>query len=193
MNNLLIDRLNTNRVALHEVGHYIIARVLGFRTQGIKVNLNDSENEAASGIILVKPLVSTQEIINYLEKRVQVLFSGALSEAIVNGKVDEDKACVCLKKNGKDDYSKARELIQLLRNIIYLDNCSDLSMKDTDQQIQQISDALWEKAIMHVESEYTNIAGLSDNLESIIIKSGGKAELTENYINNLPAIRVRFL
>lgn len=193
INRLPIDRLKAKRVSLHEAGHYIAARVLCFKTEGIKVNLNDSDNEGASGIILIQPLPSSENILDYLEKRVQVLFSGALSEAIVMGKVDEKEACNCLKNNGQNDFAKARELVQLVRNIKYLDNPEDLTKDDTDEQLQKITDGFWKKAITRVESEYTIIEGLGSNLASKVICSGGKVELTEEDISKLPALRQRFV
>jgi hypothetical protein len=62
----------------HECGHLIIARSLGFSTGGIKL----SPTEAGASIDLLLSLKSLDEVLEFIERRVQVLYAGSLAESL---------------------------------------------------------------------------------------------------------------
>ena len=81
MNNQF-ERNNRNpclHIGFHEAGHYVVAKALGFKTNGIVIkNINDLsiclnthvETESAS---IYQDIRTNDDICAYLEKRIQVL------------------------------------------------------------------------------------------------------------------------
>jgi len=122
MNNIPIDpyvRKKIEPICCHEAGHYIIARVLGFKVSDIRAEITGIPNghDAYAKVELANELSSKDKIISYLEKRTQILFAGPLSQALSDGKINNDEAIKSLENEGKSDHEKSREFIHLLRNI----------------------------------------------------------------------------
>lgn len=180
------------RIGQHETGHYISARILGFKTGSITLTITDllGGHSAASELVPACVLSGDQSIINYLERRVTVLYSGALAESLSKGILDNNFALKSIRSGGGlRDYDKARELIQLLRNI-------KSPNADMEEEIQLGLDAidndLWNRAAAIVEAEYMIIEGLGDRLASEIEYVGQTFTLNEADLENLPVIRERF-
>ncbi len=106
-------------VGCHEAGHYVVAKLLGFKTGSLKIEIKNNSPKGGSALELVRGLSNVKDIVSYLENRVQVLFAGALAESLSNGKIDEDLANIILENSSQFDFAKARELIHLIRNIKY--------------------------------------------------------------------------
>lgn len=130
------------------------------------------------------------DVKDYLDRRIQVLFAGSLAQSLTpSGVVDEDKANGFLNINAKDAYSKARELIHLLRSITYpLSN----DLLEVQAQLTRVYDDSWKKAIRAVQRDYKLIKGLGRNLSSKIIQSGREARLLAADLDALRAIVDRF-
>lgn len=107
------------RVGRHEAGHYVVARALGFRVGGLSIKFIDYTGAycAGSEVNLATNLQTIPEISEYLRRRVKVLYVGVLSEAMVNGEIDGDKALEYICTRDKDGHSKIRELVSALRSI----------------------------------------------------------------------------
>jgi len=110
-------------LARHEAGHYVAARALGFKTGSIKLTIIDLEGGyhlGGSEVELDRALYKIDDIMKYLEDRVQVLYAGALAQSLSNGKVVcEDAVEILKKRGGWADLANAREHIPLIRNIRY--------------------------------------------------------------------------
>lgn len=180
------------RIGQHEVGHYIVARILGFKTGSITLTITDllGGHRAGSEIVPSCALSGNQEIINYLERRVTVLYSGAHAESLSNGQLNNEYALECVRSGGGvRDYDKVRELIQLIRNLKY-------PSASTEDEIQcglsSIESALWNRAAAIVEVEHLLIEGLGDRLASEMKYVGQTFMLSEEELDSLPVIRDRF-
>ncbi|MCR4313473.1 MAG: hypothetical protein NUV58_04450 [Candidatus Roizmanbacteria bacterium] len=185
------DRSHITRIGQHEVGHYIVARILGFQAGDISLTITDlvGGHIAGSEIELAMGLTTVESIIDYLENRVIVLYAGALAESLTKGRVDNKAAESIRLDGGKDDDAKARELIRLLRNIKFSD-------AQTEDEIQKglycICDKLWDQAANIVKKDHEIIEGLGSRLASEITHTGKTFILTEGEIKSLPAIQARF-
>ena len=66
------------------MGHYVVARLLGFRTSDVSLEIigpiNGHRGEAA--VILGEPMRTLEEVGCYLRRRIQVLYAGALAETL---------------------------------------------------------------------------------------------------------------
>ena len=60
----------------HECGHLVVARSLGFPTGGIHL----SAAEAGASIDLLLSLKTMDEVLEFIERRVQVLYAGSLAD-----------------------------------------------------------------------------------------------------------------
>jgi hypothetical protein len=71
---------NAAPAAMHEAGHYMVARVLGFDTGEIYINVDLKGADGGSIIYPHKSLETLGEVCEYLERRIQVLCAGALAQ-----------------------------------------------------------------------------------------------------------------
>lgn len=179
-------------IAQHEVGHYIAARVLGFRTGPISLTVVDFNraHHATAEITLFCGLRDLQSIEDYLERRITVLYAGALAESLSNGQVDNALAIESLTKGGaKSDFDKARELIQTLRNIRFPDATIE---KEVQANLDALDNQLWNKAVEIVTAESTIIQGLGRRLAGDVKHTNEKVTLSHEELEELPVIRNRF-
>lgn len=180
------------RIGQHEAGHYIVARVLGFRTGSISLTITDLSggHRAGSEIIPACALSGDESIVDYLERRVIVLYSGALAESISNGQLDNDSALKSIRTGGgMRDYDKARELIQLIRNLKYQSAATE---EEIQNGLDLIDNELWNRAAAIVETEHLLIVGLGSRLASEMNFVGQSFTLSEEELESLPSIQERF-
>jgi hypothetical protein len=66
------------RVAQHEMGHYVIARAMGFRTGDVSIEIIGpiDGHRGAAEVTLPEPAATIDEVRTYLERRVIVLYAG---------------------------------------------------------------------------------------------------------------------
>lgn len=180
------------QVALHEAGHYVAARVLGFKTGDLELTMQDGGGHHAScDIKLYQPLTDEAAIVDYLERRIVVLTAGAMSETLRNGEFDNQAACDSSNTGGAmNDRAKAREHLQLLRNIQHKTAPSDEN--EILAQMSVIDQALWKRAGELVVAEYEQIEGIGPALAARMLHLGQRAVLTGAEIDALPAVRARF-
>jgi len=106
-------------VALHEAGHFAVARSVGFQVLGLKVSRDRPRSEYHSGsahISIISPIADDRELENYLRARIMVLLAGGLAQAFDGATWDERRLCQIRADNASDDMSKARELFALHLN-----------------------------------------------------------------------------
>jgi hypothetical protein len=179
-------------LARHEIGHYVIARVLGFETGSIKLKVLDFHG-AHNGHSSSEPrrsLYSVDDVIKYSEDRIQVLFAGALAQSLSNGKIDDRAAVDVLEKGGgQNDFAKARELIRLIRNLRYP---AVTYNADVQRGLDEINNDLWARTIALVEKDHHIICGLGDRISAELKYVGEEFELTEEELESLRSIRERF-
>jgi hypothetical protein len=179
-------------IAQHEVGHYVSARVLGFRTGPISLTVFDFNraHHATAEITLFCALRDLQSIEDYLERRIIVLYSGALAESLSNGQVDNAIATESLTKGGaKSDFDKVRELIQTLRNIRFPDATIE---EEVQANLDALANQLWNKAGEIVTADSAIIEGLGRRLAGDLTHTNEKVTLSHDELEGLPVIRDRF-
>ncbi|AZU57591.1 M50 family metallopeptidase [Ralstonia sp. 22086] len=119
MNEVVIDaatqvKNRTKRgVALHEAGHFVVARALGFQVLGLKVSRDQPRSELHSGsahIFTVSKIADDQDLEEFLRERITVLLAGGLAQAFDGVAVNERRLRQIRADNAADDMGKAREL-----------------------------------------------------------------------------------
>lgn len=179
-------------IGQHEVGHYITARVLGFKTGAITLVIHDLNGAHCGGTEIVPccGLRNLQSIEDYLERRITVLYAGALAESLSKGKIDNNYAINLMRHGGsQNDYAKARELIQTLRNIRFPDTIAE---EDVQKELDVLDNQLWNKAADIVLAESAIIEGLGNRLAGDIKHTNELVTLSAAELEVLPVIRDRF-
>jgi hypothetical protein len=187
-------KLAARYAGLHEAGHFVVSRALGFKTGDIALTIVTSEGgyEGGAETILTVPSVTCEEVMSYLERRVQILFAGALAQSLRRGTgtIDQKMAEECVNSQAcKIDYAKARELIHLIRNIRYPQDITDEEMNG---HLSIITEELWRKAATCVEFDYELIESIGQRLSSKVKAIGIEARLTAEGLDALPAVVARF-
>ncbi|WP_248916639.1 peptidase M41 [Pseudomonas moorei] len=147
------------QIAHHEMGHYVVARALGFETGGVTLTVTmDLRHKGGATINLVQPIASMAAMKAYLEARIIILFAGAMAQTLPSApvgakRVDLSEAAAILKGacGAERDDAKISELRHLLRNITYPD--TGLTSPDRiTTELKTINDRLWLRAQEMVES-----------------------------------------
>lgn len=105
------------QIARHEVGHAVVAKLLGFETGSISIMLTaaNGDHVAATEMLLDSHASNLNELERYLERRIIVLMAGAMSEpeSVQDLKHSFGEAF----KVAESDRQKSDELIQVLLNM----------------------------------------------------------------------------
>ena len=118
-----VDRDRILKICRHELGHFFVAKKLGFKTTNLTFTFHKFKGHlGGAGLEPNKPGIETiEDIINYLELRIVILYAGVISEATDNhGNYDSNYALNQWHKDGgMQDHAKIRELTFLLRGILH--------------------------------------------------------------------------
>ncbi|WP_367375786.1 peptidase M41 [Pseudomonas lini] len=155
------------QIANHEMGHYVVARALGFETGDVTLKVTmDLRHQAGASITLTRSILSIEDMKEHLEGRLIVLFAGAMSQALpakhsARKLVDKSKATAILngELGAEQDYAKIRELRHLLRNISYPDT-DPASPERITAELKEITDRVWLRTQQIVEALADTITGL---------------------------------
>lgn len=174
------------KIGKHEAAHYVAAKKLGFNTGDLSLEMTHMHegHNGGSEIILSKDLNGIDDVVAYLRNRIVILYSGVLGESLNNGKVDNEYACEEINRGAKDDFSKCRELLQILNNITF----SNSTYEEAQCNLQALNDELWNIATELVQDESHIIEGLGGKIGSEIKTINEKFILTNEEIESLPAI-----
>jgi hypothetical protein len=179
------------RSARHEFGHYIMARIVGFKTGEVSVVFKPLLKTASAGhvdLIFLRPVRSLEDAIKHSRDRIKVAFAGVVAGEMVNGVVDEQEASFELENGGgKDDRTKAIEHLQFLRNALFPD--SEEAAADTE--LKQLFGELWAETINIIQSEREIIEALAEQLWARRPRLGS-AVFTAGELDTNPLIVRRF-
>ncbi|MHC8388827.1 peptidase M41 [Pseudomonas sp. MDT2-39-1] len=172
------------QIANHEMGHYVVARALGFETGDVSLTVTmDLRHQAGASITLARSITTIEAMKEHLQARMMVLFAGAMAQSLASkrssGKrVDKPKAAAILRGElgAEQDYAKIRELRHLLRNITYPDT-DPASPDRITAELKAITDCLWGRTQTIVEALADTITGLSEALVDgmVIVEQWGRA------------------
>ena len=199
MTQRLLEHLKdlARRVAQHEMGHYVIARAMGFRTGDVSVEIIGpiDGHRGAATVMLPEPTGTIDEVRSYLERRVIVLYAGAAAETLPqqhspSKRVDVNRAIEILRKPGEgaeQDHAKVRELIHLLRNVQHstTDSLDDVV---TQRELDVLDEKLFQRAVELVERYAEAIIGLGGNLSDRVTTPKQMVTLTAAELESLPAV-----
>lgn len=172
------------QIAHHEMGHYVVARALGFATGGVSLTVTmDLRHQGGASITLARSISSMDAMKAYLEARMVVLLAGAMGQTLASKHspkktVDKSKAAAIL--NGalgaEQDYAKIRELRHLLRNIAYPDT-DHASSDGITAELKAITDRVWGRTQKIVEELADTISELAGALVDgmVIVEQWGRA------------------
>ena len=184
------------RVAQHEMGHYVVARVLGVPTSDVSLEIIGpiDGHRGEADVRLAQPLFSLRDVEMYLRRRVKVLYAGALAETLPARapvkQVDNERAIKILRCPGngaEQDYAKVRELIHLLRNVRQQGN--ELNATAIQAELDSLSHELWNEARQLVEKHAETIVGLAFNLASRVHEPKRKVAILQAELEALPAVK----
>jgi hypothetical protein len=187
-------RDQARRIAQHEMGHYVIARAMGFNTSEVTLELNGFDgHKGGAGIQLAGPVSTIEAAQNFLARRVIVLFAGAMSETLTPDHIpqtgiDNDKAIAIIRggRGAEQDHAKAREAITLLRNMRYP---MSVGIDDIKSELEAIDLELWLRAQELVEHFEGTIVGIARTLAEKVQALDKTEQLTEEFLESLPAIQ----
>ncbi len=119
---------------------------------------------------------------------------GALAEAFV-GKTSDlntklNAACDCLNHGGGiHDHAKARELVNLLRNLRFPERKTEA---EHQAELNAIEQEVWGRAVSIVQDEETLIAEISAKLTSMVKLTATEYTLEAEGIAAMPCVAERF-
>jgi len=172
------------QIAHHEMGHYVVARALGFETGGVTLTVTkDLRHQGGASINLVRSITSMDAMKEHLEARMMVLLAGAMAQTLPSKplaakRVDKRQATAILKgeQGAEQDYAKVRELQHLLRNILYPDT-DPASSERIAAQLKAMTDRVWDRTQQIIEDQAGTIAELAGALVDgmVIVEQWGRA------------------
>jgi hypothetical protein len=172
------------QIANHEMGHYVVARALGFETGGVSLSVTmDLRHQGGASITLVRSISSIEDMKEHLEARMMVLFAGAMGQALASThspekRVDKSKATAILKGElgAEQDYAKIRELRHLLRNLAYPDT-DPASSDRIAAELKEITERVWFRTQKIVEALADTITELGGAVVDgmVIVEQWGRA------------------
>jgi hypothetical protein len=98
---------------LHECGHLVIAKALGFRTGAISLDVTQAHAE----LDIIPSGATLAEVEDFIERRVMVLYAGAVAQSLQNKQIVPQVCIDLLKTTALDDWRKIQEYVRLLAGI----------------------------------------------------------------------------
>ncbi|WP_429391762.1 peptidase M41 [Pseudomonas laurylsulfatiphila] len=185
------------QIAHHEMGHYVVARALGFETGGVTLTVTrDLRHQGGASITLVRSISSIEAMKEHLEARMMVLLAGAMAQTLPSKpsaakRVDKPKATAILKgeQGAEQDYAKIRELQHLLRNIVYPDT-GPASGERITAQLKAMTDRVWLRTQKIIEDQAETIAELAGTLVDgmALVEQWGRAADTYEVVYSGPML-----
>jgi len=181
------------KVCYHEVGHWLVTNFCNFFATDIEITATDNSGSynGSSGIVKRKDLLNKDDIIQYIEDRIKILYAGILSEYLENGKVQKEKAIDFIDNVSSnyshihDDHNRINELFYILVNIIIPTALPD---DEIQNNINAIQDRLVDETIAMLEKSAYVIIGLADRLLSELKYVNKPVILTSEALLSLEAV-----
>jgi ATP-dependent Zn protease len=171
------------QIAHHEMGHYVVARALGFETGSVHLTVTmDLRHQGGASINLARSIFSIEAMKEHLEARIMVLLAGAMAQTLPSThtaakRVDKSSATAILKgeQGAEQDYAKVRELQHLLRNLAYPDT-DPASSERIAAELKAMTDRVWNRTQKIIDDQAETIAELAGALVDgmVIVEQWGR-------------------
>lgn len=176
-------------VCKHEAGHCIMAKELGFKTNGIIVKITKNGHKASAGItILNQGIDNIEKTKEFLEKRIKVLYAGGIAESLnSSGELNEQHfAKVWEEGGGHIDHANIRELVRLLRDLVYPNTTDD---DQANKELKELDDRFINEAGKIVSERIQIIEGIAQQITERIKELNIQYDFTEEDLNKIKSIR----
>ena len=154
-------------ICRHEFGHHVAARLLGFKTGIVRVEISEGGrwHRASSLIVPTEPHASLQSVESYLCRRIVVLLSGVCAEALndQSGRVAIKEAKSLLETTAGSDGEKALELCALLYGLQFAGSFTAGSI-ETAYGPAKLCDDLLGRAAALIEGRLEVVLKLTEEL-----------------------------
>ena len=157
-------------VIKHELGHWLVARHVGFNVDRIEVRVMlqtekggaKQYTQAGSSKVYPAPVITdTADLKAYLEKRYQVLYAGIAAQ-IHGEELTPVETGQRMERYAASDLKVIYELAPLLRGMIYGE---EVSHDETQAQYQEMLSPIWERTQILIEDLYPQIVWMAKKLE----------------------------
>lgn len=161
------------KVLKHELGHWLIARHLGFTVGDIQVTVikldekkrgaNQYTHSGSSKVFLEPTLKTFGDLHSYLDQRIQVLYAGVLAQTHGQTLTDEELGNV-IALDAKEDHEKIEELSILVRGWI---READMDTTILDQKTNEFITESWNKCKASIAELYPTLEKMANELARI--------------------------
>lgn len=161
-----------SRVIRHELGHWIVARMLGFDVGGITIEIlagsHGSLGHQGSAELFPMPAFSKlEDVLRYTEDRIAILSAGVAAQAMFETGIDAAGIDALMATDGSVDRSNIQQLLHIARAIAH----PDARTRDNElEQINAIADRCWRRACEILETHRTRICGMATRLRGRVTR-----------------------
>ncbi len=165
------------KVLKHELGHWLVARHLGFDVGDIEITIRklEEKNKGAnqyvqdgSSRVIPKPMIKTlDDLREYLDKRIQVLYAGVLAQ-IHGQKLTTEKVGEVIALDAPGDQKTIEELAILVQGWIREIDTDQTMLND---KTNDFITACWDKSQSCVAELYPKLEKMAEQMARIY-KSG---------------------
>ncbi|OHX37813.1 hypothetical protein BJL95_08430 [Methylomonas sp. LWB] len=172
-------------VIKHEVGHWVIARQLGFKTGKIEIEIlsnRSSMGHMATATICPEPDINGLDpLLKYIECRVCILFAGVISQLLDKSNKTESTAAALLDTDGADDKGKIKDLLFIARGIRF---SGSIHESNEHEQMNALQKAYWERANDLVLDNRETILSISEKIAPIVSSRNKRYVLQEDQLKS---------
>jgi len=163
------------KVLKHELGHWLVARHLGFAVGDIEISVHKLEEKKrganqyvqnGSSRVIPEPMIkSFDDLQNYLDKRIQVLYAGVLAQIHGQG-LNEQEVGAVIALDAPGDQKTIEELAILVQGWIREDNMDSDTL---DEKTNEFITASWEKSQACIAELYPKIEKMAAHMARAFI------------------------
>lgn len=160
-----------NGVIRHELGHWVVARSLGFDVGGITIRIlggsHGSLGHQGSAQLFPMPALSTlEDVLQYTEDRIAILYAGVATQAMFEKDIDAAGIETMMATDGMGDRSNIQELLHIARAIAHpVTRTSGNELEQT----KEILERCWVRANEILEAHRTRISGMANRLRKQVV------------------------
>jgi len=172
-------------VIRHEVGHWVLAKYLGFKTGDIEIEILENNkfhgHNGAAKIFPEPDINNLDTLYKYIDNRICILFAGVISQILEKNNSNERTAAILLETDGADDYKKIQELLFIARGVRFSGSIQESSELDHRNLIQK---ECWEKSDFLVKENKDLILFISKKIAQEIVLSNKCYLFKEERLNS---------